>query len=728
MKKLLVSLSLIGIFWWLLSITSANSTNCKEVEFSNNITACVNIEDAGTNRRELSTDLDGGSTANLRCDIMTPDNGLRSISSCNGEFTYNGNRAGRIKLWIRYSNAAPIDWEDKPNSNSERTYPQWVYQFWSEEWYDDNNIYNNDSDTDNLYVTASPSYPDENEAIDITIKARDGSRTDENYRETVRFRVQRRDNTNDERITASSSLYNLSQTSYTFNSYDNGSKTLYNLLTLKNDNYDYRLVVYDNDREGYRNFDMGNGYDEDYDNNDTDNFYVISSTSNPNEDQYVDVTVRARDGSYTDDNYRGTIRFKVERKSWSSRITASSSYYTLARTSYTFNSADAGIHEFTNLIKFRNDNYDYRLVIYDNSDNNIEGYKIFYVNDDNNDDDNDGNYDADNFYVSTDDSTPNQYQAVDLTIRARDGSYTDTAYRGSVEFEVRYKQIGNSYRTKTTSLSYYEMKYPYENNGFTFYSSNNGQVTITDFISFKRKGYEYKVVVTDDNNNIDGYKIFTVDDDTTSNNDDTDNLYITTNDSTPTTYQRVNLGIRARDGSSTNTAYRGTVDFEVYYKASGSSTWTKTTSSSYYTIHSSYQNGYTFNSSQNGYITISNFIKFNRNDYSYKVVVYDQDDESIFGEQIFTVWETDTTSTTYGFSSSELNTIEAIYDARDNMIANLKASYPTLRTHTTRLNMSDDLYEEMGKIINNENNREYNNFNSFYEGFLDRYRYTVDIR
>jgi hypothetical protein len=46
------------------------------------------------------------------------------------------------------------------------------------------------------------------------------------------------------------------------------------------------------------------------------------------------------------------------------------------------------------------------------------------------------------------------------------------------------------------------MRYPYEDNGFTFYSSNNGQVTITDFIHFKRKGYEYKVVVTDDTNDI----------------------------------------------------------------------------------------------------------------------------------------------------------------------------------------------------------------------------------
>jgi hypothetical protein len=62
------------------------------------------------------------------------------------------------------------------------------------------------------------------------------------------------------------------------------------------------------------------------------------------------------------------------------------------------------------------------------------------------------------------------------------------------------------------------------------------------------------------------------------------------------------------------------------------------------------------------------------------------------------------------------------------MITELKSDYPILRTHTTRLNMSNDLYDEMEKILNNENTREYYNFDSFYDAFLDRYRYTVDIR
>lgn len=634
-----------------------------------------------------------------------------------------------MKLRIRYNNTAPIDREDKPNNSSERTYPQWIYDRGNEERNDDNITNNDNYDTDNFYVTASPSNPDEDEEIDITIRARDGSSTDEDYRGTIKFKVQRRNNSTDERIDASSSLYDLERTSYTFTSSDDGIHEFNNLLTFTSDNYDYRLLVYDDDNEdidGYKIFDFGNGYDEDDDdeeNNETDNFYIISSTSNPNINQYVDLTVRARDGSSTDEGYRGTIRFNVERKSGSSRVTASSSYYTLSRTSYIFTSSDGGIHEFQDLIKFRNDSYDYRIKIYD-STNTITTYKTFYVNEE---EENEGDYDADNFYVSTDNSTPGINQYVDLTIKARDGSSTDTSYRGNVEFEVYYRQIGYTTWNKTTSLSYYEMKYPYEDNGYSFSSSNNGQVTITDFIKLRREGYEYKIVVIDDNNDIEGYKIFTIDDDDT-NNSNTDNFYITTDNSTPTTSQWIDLTIKAREGTYSNTSYRGTIQFEVYYKAPSSSTRVLTTSTTYYDINSSYNNGYTFTSSDNGQKTFNNILKLKKNNYSYKIVVYDEDDEDIDGYRIFNVGSTSSNDDIDGFTSNELDTVEAIYDARDNMITNLKASYYKLRTNTTWINMSNDLKDEMELILDDDDDKEYDDFNEFYNAFVDRYRYTVSIR
>lgn len=741
MKKILISLGLLGILWGIITITSASNSSYKEVEFSNGATAQLKIKDAGTDRRELVTEVDGWSTSNLKCTIMTPDSGLRSLSTCNGEFTYDGEDPGRIKVRIRYyvsgqGDLIPTDREGKPSNSSTRTYPQWVYDRNNEERAEDD--LNDDEDnntTDNFYVTASPASPDKNERIDITIKARDGSSTDKTYRGTVQFKVQRWDNSNDKWINASSSLYILDETSYTFNSNDNGIHKINDLVKFTNDNYDYRLLVYDDNDDnidGYKVFDFGNGYDEDDDNNEDDNeidsFYITTSTSSPDENQYVDVTVVARDSNSINEDYRGTVRFKVERKSWSSRISASSTYYTLARTSYTFTSSDGGEHEFADLVRFRNDNYDYRLVIYDDT-NDIKEYKTFYLNTTNNDDE-DTNYDTDSFTITTDDTTPAKNQYVDLTITAKDGSTKDTSYRGTVKFEVRYKASGSSQWYKTTSLSDYEMKYPYEDNGYRFTSSNAGQVTITDLIRFRKEWYQYKIKTIDTtDSSIKGEKIFTIG--STDDNTDTEhNFYLTTDDTTPSTNQRVDLTIKARDNLSTYTSYRGTMQFEVYYKASGSSTRTKTTSSTYYEMAGSYKtNGYTFTSSNAGEKSFTNLIRFKKNNYSYKVLVYDEDEDSDFqGEKTFTVGSTSDDSDVDGYTASQLNTVESIYDARKSMITNLKSRYPRLRTHTTRQNKSDDLYAEMKKIIDDSSTKAYDDFDAFSDAWSEWYRYTISVR
>lgn len=745
MKKFLLSVGLIGISAAIIrtlagrTMHTSAGTSCKEVEFANGITACITIKDAGTDRRELETDLDGGSEANLRCDLMDPSSTLRSITNCNGEFSYNGKNSGRIKLRIRYNNAAPTDREGKPSSSSVRTYPQRVYDRDGEEWAEDNLEDNeDDNQTDNFYISSSPSNPDENERIDITVKARDGSSTDDSYRGNVKFKIQRRDNTNDKWITASSSLYELDETSYDFDSNDDGIHEFSNLVRFLNDNYDYRIMIYDYDDEdidGYKVFDFGNGYDEDdddeEDDNETDSFYVTTSTSSPDEDQYVDVTVVARDGSTTNEDYRGTVKFKVERKSGSSRVSATSSYYTLAKTSYTFTSSDNGEHEFNDLVRFRDDRYDYRLVIYDTT-NDIEEYKTFYVNsDNNNDDEDDSNYDTDSFTVTSNTSSPERNEYVDITIKAKDGSSIDTSYRGTVDFEVRYKESGYSTRYKTTSLSDYEMKYPYENNGYRFTSSNAGQVTITDFVRFRKEGYQYKVIVVDsEDDDIDGEKIFTIGD-TDDTNDDEYNFYLTTDDTTPTTNQRVDVTVKARDNTSTYTTYRGKILFEVYKKAAGASTRTLTTSTNDFEMASTYKtNGYTFTAGNAGTKTFTNLIKFKRNNYSYKVLVYDEDADGDFkGEKIFTVGTTNNDdSDVDGFTTSELNTVESIYDSRNSMISSLKSMYPRLKTNTTRQNKSDDLYEEMENILEDKSTKQYDDFDAFSEGRAERYRYTISVR
>ena len=351
-------MSLIGIFWGFVAIASANTTSCKDVQFSNGINACVNINKISSTRRELQTTTDNGSISNLRCDIMTPDSQLRSVSSCNGEFNYDVNKAGRIKLWIRYNETAPIDRDGKPSNDNERTYPQWVYDFDNQERVDDNLTNNNNTSNGNI-----------------------------------------------------------------------------------------------------------------------DNFLLTADDTTPATSQYVDLTVKARD-----------------------------------------------------------------------SDN----------------------------YVITD--------------------YTDA------------------------------------------------------------------------------------------------------------------------------------INFHVYYRASGSSSWTQTTSSTYYTMSSSYTNGYDFTSSNNGVKIFSNLIKFNRNNYDYKVRVYDENDTSIYNEITFNVGSTNNSSSVNGFSSSELTTVEGIYNGRDEMINNLQDTYSRLNNSSRRQTMSDDLRVAMQEIIDNDSNKTYDNFTDFYAAFLDWYRYTISVR
>ena len=86
----------------------------------------------------------------------------------------------------------------------------------------------------------------------------------------------------------------------------------------------------------------------------------------------------------------------------------------------------------------------------------------------------------------------------------------------------------------------------------------------------------------------------------------------------------------------------------MYYRSSSSSSWIKTTSSSYYEMDEDYDNGYTFTSSNDGQKVFNNLIRFKKNNYSYKVVVSDEDDEDIEGYKTFTVGSYDGDDCGYG--------------------------------------------------------------------------------
>ena len=513
MKKFLMTLIGCAMVAWaaipFASFASSNS-NCREVEF-NGGTVCVNIDRVSSSRFELQTDrIDGAGT--LRCDILLPDNTLKTVSSCNGQFTYNGGDDGTIKLWIRSNETAPIGRDGKPSSSSVWTYPQWGYDF------------------------------------------------------------------------------------------SNGERS--------------------------------------------DN---VSSSNNNN-----------------------------------------------------------------------------------NNNNN--------------------NYNADNFYLTTSDSSPSVSDRVDLTVRPRDSSNsTVTDYNNDVIFKVYYRTSSSSSRVQTTSSSYFTIDSNYSSDytdGIRFSSSRYGSHTFSSFIRF-RQNYEYKVVVLDaDDSSIQGQQIFDVgsyynngnNNNNNNNNYNADNFYVTTSDSSPSVSDRVDLTVRPRDSSnSTVTDYNNDVIFKVYYRTSSSSSRVQTTSSSYFTIDSNYSSDYTdgirFSSSRYGSHTFSSFIKFKQN-YEYKVVVLDADDSSIQGQIIFDVGSYydngNSSNNNYdsinGFSSSQMSTVQRMYDNWNSMVTTLEDNYSRLDNSTARHTRSDTFYNDMEDILNDSSNRKYDTYDEFWSGFLSWSSYTVSVR
>ncbi|AHB41537.1 hypothetical protein P148_SR1C00001G0747 [candidate division SR1 bacterium RAAC1_SR1_1] len=740
MKKTSFGILLLALFSLIGSTTFAS--DCKQVEFENGDgRVCVNIEKDDDETFQLETDIEKGNGA-LRCGILLSNNTYKEIAGCNNEFFVSNSKEQLIKLYIKLGSEYPTDWDGKPNNKTERLFPQWMYDFEEGEWTD--GISNNDDDdddndagdVDNFYVTTDDTTPSINQRVDLKIKARDsdnGTVTD--YTNAVEFVVYYKTSSSSSwRETTSSTYFELDddyEDGYDFSSSDDGYVTLTDAIRFKKD-YEYKVEVVDEDDEdilGYKTFDIGGtSNDDDNDAGDVDNFYVTTDDTTPSINQRVDLKIKARDnGNNTVTDYTNAVDFVVYYKTSSSsswRETTSSTYFELKSTynnGYDFSSSDDGYVTLTDAIRFKKD-YEYKVEIVDEDDEDILGYETFDIGGTSNDDDNDAG-DVDNFYVTTDDTTPSINQRVDLKIKARDnGNNTVTDYTNAVDFVVYYKTSSSSSWIETTSSTYFELDDDYED-GYDFSSSDDGYVTLTDAIRFK-KDYEYKVeIVDEDDEDILGYKIFDVGGNDTISDEDLDNFYVTTYDTYPDINERVNLFIKARDNdNNTVTDYRGTVKFDVYYKKTSSSSWTKTTSSTYFELDDQYEDGYTFKSSDDGYATLYYVIKFKK-DYDFKVKIVDDNNDDIYGEKIFYIGGD--SSETDGYTAAEIENIEKVYNLRDKLIQSLKSSSSKLRYNQTRITMSNDLKEEMRKIINDEDDKEYDDYEEFGKAFNERYSYTL---
>ncbi|MDR0651068.1 MAG: hypothetical protein LBG59_06870 [Candidatus Peribacteria bacterium] len=301
--------------------------------------------------------------------------------------------------------------------------------------------------------------------------------------------------------------------------------------------------------------------------------------------------------------------------------------------------------------------------------------------------------------ISTNRSAPSTDQWVNVTVN------TESSYRGRTEFYVQYRSSSSSSWSTVSSSSYFTAD-SYLTNGYRFTSSDYGSHTFSSFIKFNRNGY-FRLYVRDDNSNSE-YVEFNV------NGSSYNTLNISTNRSTPSTNQWVNITIE------TDSSYRDYVYFSLEYR-DGSTR--RSASTSYYEADNYFNRGYLFSSSDRGYITLNSFIRFNRT-YLYRLYVEDRNGNSRYVE--FDVGGNNGGgSNVDGFSTIELRKITNVSNIRNSVIAELKRNSYSLRNDSYWQRLSDTLYTNMRDVVNNRNSRTFAYYSDFLSAFNERYKYTA---
>ncbi len=339
-----------------------------------------------------------------------------------------------------------------------------------------------------------------------------------------------------------------------------------------------------------------------------------------------------------------------------------------------------------------------------------------------------------NFHLSTNRSSPNVSQWVDLTVKARNkDNHILTNYSNRVKFDVYYRTSSSSSWIKTTSSTYFTMNSSYVN-WYRFISFDYGQKNLYDFIKFNKSNLDYKVRVYDENDSgIYNEIIFYVGSDSSSINTSLNNFQLTASKTNPTTSQRVDLTVKARNSNNnTLTNYTNRVKFNVYYRTSSRSSWIKTTSSTYYTMNSSYVNWYRFISSDYGQKSLYDFIKFNKSNLDYKVRVYDENNTSRYSEIIFYVGSSSSSNSNSNsdvswFTVKELEMIQRIYTVWPQLIKQLKIEYPSFNWNSNWKNLSDNLYKNMRDVLDNKAWRKFTNYDKFFSDFMVWYNITINV-
>ena len=223
---------------------------------------------------------------------------------------------------------------------------------------------------------------------------------------------------------------------------------------------------------------------------------------------------------------------------------------------------------------------------------------------------------AEDIELSTNRPSPSTSQFINLTIE------TDDDYVGKLTFSTKYRNSSSSSWTsissQTSSTYFSDYSNTWSNGYYRMTSSDDGEVTLTNLVKFKKKGY-YRIYVKDTDWN-QSYIQFDVDQSDSSSDWD---LQLSVSPSNPDTNEWMKLKIETDDD------YVGKINFTKFqYRSSSSSSRSNIsrTSSTYVSDYSSHwSNGYyKMTSSDDGEKTISNFIKFKKKWY-YRIVAEDVD-------------------------------------------------------------------------------------------------------
>ena len=496
------------LFGLLLSVWSASaaSSNCLNVKFDNWDSVCLGITKSGTKNFKISIDKNNLSKSpTLMCNLTLPDGHIYQLSACQGSFTYTSSSTQAVLLSVTYvdnNKDVYYNWFSTSLNFKNWTWGSSIKTLNSGQWVN-NGKSSSSSSSDDIELSTNRKSPTTSQYVNLTVT------TNKKYTGKLYLSAQYRSS-------SSSSWSNISNTSSTyFSSYssewsngyykmtssDKGNVTLSNLVKFRKNGY-YRIYVEDtNGNESYIQFTVGDTSSY------NDEVKVSASPSSPDTYEWVKLTIE------TGDDYVGKVNFSK----FQYRSSSSSSWTNISRTSSTYvsdystawsngyykmTSSDDGEAILKNLVKFKKSGY-YRIYVEDVDGN--ESYVQISV------DTSSSSNSSDDIELSTNRKSPTTSQYVSLTIE------TDDDYIGKLYLTAKYRSSSSSSwsNISNTSSTYFtDYSDEWEDGYYKMKSSDDGEVTLSNLVKFRKNGY-YRIYVedTDGNESYIQFNVGDIDDD-----------------------------------------------------------------------------------------------------------------------------------------------------------------------------------------------------------------------